>query len=291
MKETSRFTPEYATKDDKFTNYALWPYEPALAFEGKLRSINLLFQSFEVAGADDSMFRLIRRIREAAGIGNTVYGVKQAGGGLKWELYFYDYERSRRQRSMSLVLDAIKPVAASRVVPNESLLYFMFSMDVDNALAAGKRDLEELHMYIGNPGSVVSSGICYSVTESGNRLENLYYFFDARRQLDEVYAKAACSAHVDMTKIGIDAIVRPEYRDCRTICIANKQGSDCIYFAGVSIDAFISFLKEFGYPEETVSFVEKNRPMLDHLEYDVGFDYRMERDGLKVLKSGYYGIF
>ena len=148
MKETSRFTPEYATKDDKFTNYALWPYEPALAFEGKLRSINLLFQSFEVAGADDSMFRLIRRIREAAGIGKTVYGVKQAGGGLKWELYFYDYERSRRQRSMSLVLDAIKPVAASRVVPNESLLYFMFSMDVDNALAAGKRDLEEsAHVY------------------------------------------------------------------------------------------------------------------------------------------------
>ena len=58
-----------------------------------------------------------------------------------------------------------------------------------------------------------------------------------------------------------------------------------------SIDAFISFLKEFGYLEETVSFVEKNRPMLDHLEYDVGFDYRMERDGLKGLKSGYYGIF
>ena len=54
MKETSRFTPKYATKDDKFTNYALWPYEPALAFEGKLRSINLLFQSLR-CGADDSM--------------------------------------------------------------------------------------------------------------------------------------------------------------------------------------------------------------------------------------------
>ncbi len=117
MKETSRFTPEYATNEDKFTNYALWPYEPALAFEGKLRSINLLFQSFEVAGADDSMFRLVRLIREAAGIGKTVYGVKRAGGGLKWELYFYDYERSRRQRSMSLVLDAIKPLVGEPPCP------------------------------------------------------------------------------------------------------------------------------------------------------------------------------
>ena len=51
------------------------------------------------------------------------------------------------------------------------------------------------------------------------------------------------------------------------------------------------FLRQFGYPEETVSFVENNRSMLDHLEYDVGFDYRMEGSDLMVLKSGYYGIF
>ena len=90
-------------------------------------------------------------------------------------------------------------------------------------------------------------------------------------------AKAACSAHIDIARIGVDHIVRPELRDCRTICIANKQGNDCIYFAGIKLEPFIFFLKEFNYPEETISFVEKNRSMLDHLEYDVGFDYRMER--------------
>lgn len=290
MKET-RFSPEYTTEEDTFSNYALWPYEPAVTFAGKLRSINLLLHSFEVAGADDRLFELVGAIRKAVGVSKTVWGVKRTGDGLKWELYFYDYGRSRRQTSMSLVLDAIKPLVPCRLMPNENILYFMFSMDIDNALVTGKRDLKELNMYIGNPGSAVSSGICYSLTPEGSRLGNFYFFFDAHRQLDEVFAKAACSAHVDMTRIGIDSIVRPEFRDCRTICVANKQGNDCIYFAGIGVDPFISFLRQFGYSEETVCFVEKNRSVLDHLEYDVGFDYRMEGSDLVILKSGYYGIF
>ena len=37
--------------------------------------------------------------------------------------------------------------------------------------------------------------------------------------------------------------------------------------------------------------VEQNRAKLDHLEFDVGIDYRMDGDKLTVLKSGYYGTF
>ncbi len=290
MKETI-IRPEYTTEADIFFNYALWPYKPAVPYANKFRSINLLLHSFEIAGADERMFRLVGGLREAVGASNTVWGVKRIGESVRWEFYFYDYGRSRRQRSISLVLDALKPFVSSPLKPNENLLYFMFSLDIDNALATGKRNLEELHMYIGNPGSAVSSGICYALTPEGSRLENFYFFFDAQKQLDEVFAKAACSAHIDIARIGVDHIVRPELRDCRTICIANKQGNDCIYFAGIKLDQFIFFLKELNYPEETISFVEKNRSMLDHLEYDVGFDYRMDGSDLVILKSGYYGIF
>jgi len=154
-----------------------------------------------------------------------------------------------------------------------------------------EKDLDELHVYIGNPGTSVLSGICYAFSPEGSRLENFYFVFDARKELDNVFAKVACSAHVDMKRIGMNSIVIPELRDCGTITIANKQRNDCIYFSGVTVDQFITFLKRFNYPEETVSFVEKNRSMLDHLEYDVGFDYRMDGNCLKILKSGYYGIF
>ncbi len=290
MKETI-VRPEYTTEADTFFNYALWPYTPAVPYADKFRSINLLLHSFEIAGADERLFQLVRGIREAVGASNTVWGVKRIGESIRWELYFYDYARSRRERSMTLVLDAMKPFVSPRLRPNENLLYFMFSLDIDNALVTGKKDLEELHMYIGNPGSAVSSGICYALTPQGSRLENFYFFFDARKQLDEVFAKVSCSAHIDIARIGVDRIVRPELMDCRTICVANKQRNDCIYFAGIKVDQFIFFLKQLDYPEETISFVEKNRPMLDHLEFDVGFDYRMDASDLVILKSGYYGVF
>jgi hypothetical protein len=45
------------------------------------------------------------------------------------------------------------------------------------------------------------------------------------------------------------------------------------------------------YRASLTTFLEENRSKLDHLEFDVGFDYRMEEDRLIILKSGYYGIF
>jgi hypothetical protein len=122
-------------------------------------------------------------------------------------------------------------------------------------------------------------------------MENFYFFFDPKKDRDEVMAKVACSARIDTTVIPLDSILWPELRDCRTICIANKQHSDCAYFSGINVDQFLFFLKRMNYPEPIVSHVEANRDRLDHLLYDVGIDYRMEGDSLIILKSGYYGTF
>ena len=89
----------------------------------------------------------------------------------------------------------------------------------------------------------------------------------------------------------LDLVLVPELRRCRTICVANKQTHDCIYFSGVDVDQLAWFLRHLRYPSEVIGFVEANRAQLDHLLFDVGFDYRMEDGGLRVLKSGYYGVF
>ena len=89
----------------------------------------------------------------------------------------------------------------------------------------------------------------------------------------------------------MDEILRPELRDCRTICVANKQENDCVYFAGIGFDQFLFFLRWMRYRAELIAFLEENRTKLDHLDFDVGFDYRMDGDKLTVIKSGYYGIF
>lgn len=282
---------EYATADDPALNYCLWDYSPAAPAEDKFRSINLLLRSFDYAGLDARAFRVIESIRDELGPFRTVFGIKRLRDKMAWEFYFYDYARRQRDVSISRVLSAIRPLVSCNVAADERLPYFMFSIDFDAELASGVRTLDVVHMYIGNPGSVVSSGIAYAVRSTETKLENFYFFFDARTQLADVAGKIGSSAHFDETRISVEAVLLPELRDCRTICVANKQTHDCVYFSGVNVDQLLWFLNRFSYPEPIRSFIADNRSNLDHLLFDVGFDYRMDGTSLAVLKSGYYGVF
>jgi hypothetical protein len=221
----------------------------------------------------------------------TVWGAKLLGDEMRWELYFYDYRRRERKRSITRLLEAIKPFVTCGIPYDEALHYFMFSIDLHKGTLSEAGELDEIHMYIGNPGSTVSSGICYSLKKRETRLENFYFFFDAEKEMEDIIAKAVCSGYVNFTKTGIDQVILPELKRCRVIVIANKQYNDSIYFSGINIDQLIFFMKRMGYPWAVVSFAEENRAMLDHLLFDVGFDYRTEGDRLVVLKSGYYGFF
>jgi hypothetical protein len=282
---------EYTTEEDEFFDYCLWDYKPAAPSLNKLRSVNLLYHSYTVANASGRMFDIVRDIRKGLGVSRTVWGIKQVGEEITWEFYFYDYRRRERERSITRLLDVLRPYFTCDISPNENYPYFMFSIDLNDDLVAGGVRLDEIHMYIGNVGSSVSSGICYSVTQERTRLENFYFFFDAATQRKEILGKIASSAYVDMTRIPLDSILWPELRRCRVIVVANKQHNDCIYFSRIDVDQLLFFLRRMKYRQELVSFVEDHRPLLDHLLYDVGFDYRMEGGELKILKSGYYGYF
>lgn len=282
---------EYTTEQDLFFDFCLWEYMPPVPFENKFRSVNLLYHSFDIAGVQERIFELVQAIREGIGVSRTVWGVKQLGENISWEFYFYDYRRRERESSITKLLDIIKPFIRCEIKANENYQYFMSSIDINNDLIAGTRNLEEIHMYIGNPGSTVSSGICYSLTGRGTRLENFYFFFDAKKEMNEITGKAACSAYIDSTKTDIDQVLWPELKNCKVIVVANKQRNDSVYFSGIDVDQLIFFLKRMNYPGEIVSFVDENRSRLDHLKYDVGFDYRMEGQDLIILKSSYYGFF
>jgi len=282
---------EYTTDQDLFFDFCMWEYKPVVPYIDKFRSANLLFHSFDVMQTHERVFDLVRAIRERFGILQTVWGVKQLGREIRWEFYFYDYRKRERERSVTRILDTIRPLIPCGIKANESLDYFMFSIDIYKDLISGAANLEEVHMYIGNAGSTVSSGICYSVTPVGTGLENLYFFFDAKAQMDLIIDKIFCSAYVDITKIDLDRILWPELRECRVIVVANKQGNDAVYFSRINVDQLIFFMKRMGYLKELISFVEENRIKMDHLQFDVGYDYKMEGDKLEILKSGYYGIF
>lgn len=282
---------ENVGKEDKFYDFCLWEYEPLTAVTGKFRPVNLLFQSFHVTEMPEDAFNLVLRIRECIGDSRTVWGIKNVENKVRWEFYFYDYRRLERSRSITKLLDIIKPYIRCEVKANENLHYFMFSIDITKELLLDEKELDEIHMYIGNPGSTVSSGICYSLTSGPARLENFYFFFDAEKDAEDILDKIICSSCVDFTMIDMDEILLPGLKNCKVIVVANKQYNDSIYFSGIGINQLILFLKSMEYPERLVSFVEENRLQLDHLMFDAGFDYRMEENKLKIIKSGYYGIF
>jgi len=282
---------EYATAADPARNYCLWDYSPAAPVEDKFRSFNLLLQSFDYAGLDARAYAIVDAVREAIGPFQTVFGIKQLGERLAWEFYFYDYGRQARRVSAGRVLAAMAPWVPCTLVVNEQLPYFMFSLDFDADIAAGRRGLDVVHLYIGNPGSTVSSGIAYGLRDGGCTLENFYFFFDAQTQQRLAADKIECSAHLDATRLPLDTVLRPELRDCQTICVANKQSHDCVYFSGVTVGQLQFFVDWLGYPEPIRRFVHAHRTDLDHLLFDVGFDYRAQGDRLVVLKSGYYGVF
>src|SRR5690606_238101 len=112
----------------------------------------------------------------------------------------------------------------------------------------GRRELDVVHMYIGNPGSTVSSGIAYALRPQSTRLENFYFFFDARTQLQAAADKIFCSAYLEADRVEADAILWPQLRECRTICVANKQHNDCVYFSEINVDQLLYFFRALDYP-------------------------------------------
>ena len=281
---------EYTNNQDQYFNYCLWPYIPVSAVENKFRSVNLLLNSFEVAELPNKALNVVASIRKNIGIFRTVWGIKWLQNKLAWEFYFYDYQRWERDVSMTKVFQAIKPYINCEINAKDEIPYFMFSIDIDKQILANSK-LEKINMYIGNPGSNVSSGISYSVGVNQTQLENFYFFFDAKKQLEDAAAKIACSAYLDGRAIDINKILLPEFRECKTICVANKRNHDTIYFSEVNVEQLLLFLQKFHYPLEIINFVKSNKTLLDHMLYDIGFDYKIQDEDLIIIKSGYYGIF
>lgn len=282
---------EYAVAGEDQFDFCLWEYPAVQACAGKLRSISLLADSFESQQASPRAMEMVLAIRREFGALRTVWGVKQTGKEISWEFYFYDYDRTRRERSILRLLDTIRPWVPCTLEVRESTPYFMFSIDLSRELLAGAGELQELQMYIGNIGSLVSSGICYGVTRQQTRLKNFYFFFDARKEMSETEGKVFSSAYLDAADFSIDSVLWPELRDCQIIVVANKTDRDGVYFSRINVTQLLWFMKRMEYPQSQIHFVESNLDRLDHMLYDVGFDYRMEAGRLQIVKSAYYGVF
>jgi len=281
---------ERVAPGDRHADYCLWDYAPPAPPAGKLRSSTLLWAAIEASGGGGRLRAACEALRQGLGPFKTVYGVKKSGGRLSFEFYFYDYARLERLVSIPRVLDILSPYVDCGLGYSEGRPYFMFSIDLDEEVASRRRPLDTINIYIGNPGSSVSSGICYELKADSFRLANFYFFFNARREMADIVSKVASSAHHDLIGLPMRKILPPELVDCEVIVVANKKFGDGVYFSRLKVDPLIWFLEREGFPASLTGFVKRHRNSLDHMLYDVGLDYSVRNGEVVVAKSALYGL-
>ncbi|MEK0427313.1 MAG: hypothetical protein RJB11_3404 [Planctomycetota bacterium] len=277
--------------DAKYKNYCSWDYTPLSSGTGKLRPSSLLFLALSDLPYRQFLCQAIEQIQSMHGLFESVYGIKRIGERWSLEVYVYDYERTSRTRSWNGLFGGKSGVLSSSLQVRESTPYFMFSFDLDEQVASRGGSIDTAHLYIGNPGSMVSSGIAYRQDASGLTLENFYFFFDARSQQQEITDKMTESVFWDVKTQRIEELLLADLKECDTICLANKPKCDTIYFSGIHIQQLIRFCEWQNYPQSFVEFLLANEFQLDHLKYDVGLDYCWKQGQLQCLKSGIYGAF
>lgn len=282
---------KFTEPGDGYFDYCLWPYKPRKPVQGKLKASNLLYHSFELANLLPEASILLDALSRDFGDCKTVWGIKCRENTIEWEFYFYDYRRTERKVPAARLLSTISGNRRAPLFVNESIPYFMLSVDIGADLLRGLKEVDACHIYIGNPGSALSSGISYLVNSHDMRMKNLYCFFDPKTDLASVVQKITSSVHFLETQHNVQELLRPELVDCRTICVANKSSCDTVYFSGISIHQLIFALVWLKFPEELRVFIERYAEQLDHLTFDVGLDYTTKDGEIEVLNTGYYANF
>jgi len=287
-----RILSERIRPGDPYFNYCWWPYEPPVPGEGKLRASSLLWLAIQQMPEAAWLAETVASIQAALGDFRSVYGAKQVDGEWSLEVYLYDYEREGRVVSVERLAAACQGRLTFPDTVGSHVPYFMFSFDLNAEVAAVAGKIETVHVYVGNPGSTVSSGISYGFTDdpTATEMENFYFFFAA----DDVTAirdKVACSAFLNGPSTVEQSLLRPELMECHTICLANKRTSNTVYFSGVNVRQLMFFLNWQNYPSVFTDFVRDHQHELDHLLYDVGVDYQVRNNTVRFVKSGVYGVF
>lgn len=282
---------QFARPADMALDFCLWPYDrPRAPSDDALRTSALLYKSFETANFGPEMGALTEAIRNAFGHFATVWGMKWGTEGPSWEFYFYDYARNARSHGISDFLTATKGHLNCKLTPDDTLSYFMFSVEVTPSHLRGA-PLEQIDIYVGNPGSTVSSGICYGLTDTGYAMRNFYFFFDAINEVQQIHDKLTESIHLPQSGLDLRDLLWPEMDGVETIVVANKKKCDGLYFSRIRAAQLAHFLAKLGFPQDLRDFLAAHHDALDHHLYDVGWDFACDSAGvINPTKGSFYGL-
>lgn len=271
---------------DVLHDYILEPYEPRAPIQGKLRSVNALYETFALAGLDDRGHAMVEAVRGALGPFRTVWGAKwdeDRGSWRGWELYFYDWKRLHADLSIEALKRILAPFVGIDARPGRELPWHMLSVEVPPAVLGGDGTAVPIHVYVDMRS--------YELLGDRWTFENVYTFHDPRREIDDVMHRLRASVHVDLSRDALAELIPPALFRCHKLCVANKATGDALYFSRVDTRALLGFLRRGKYPSELIDWLESEKSRLAHLLWDVGVDFTARDGRAHIRRSGFYGSF
>ena len=276
--------PETCDGSDRFHDYVLLEYEPVTSPVGRLRSLNVLVESFALAGLETEGVRVLEGVRDALGPFRTVWGIKwhHAERRLGWELYFYDFERAHADLSIDHLTEVLAPWVVIGGREPRPLPWHMFSVEL-GAEQLRREQPAALDIYVDMRS--------YKCSADGLRFENVYTFHHAKTEVDEVLHRLRTCLHLDPERDRLADWLPPHLFDCRKICVANKRAADALYFSRVRTSALQRFLGDHDWPAALRGYIDARADGFAHLLWDVGVDFQATEHGAAALKTGIYGSF
>jgi len=277
------------SRGTKYRDYVLTDYEPLLEPWGKLHPVSLFRYALHKEGLLAVVDPALRALRSALGAEETVWGIKYGPNGFSGELYFYNDSQNAKgnPKSVARIKEIMRPFFAIPGHVPGGARYFMCSLEFTaESFALGR--LGEFRLYFSDGGR---GGYSFSAGDNGLLLENHYSFYKIPAELEEARRKVRLSVRTG-GNWGTPSFFPGYCLPCHTICHAIKPESDALYFSRITTGKLTRFAAEL--PCKYISkFLRKNRSLLGHLLWDVGFDY-CSASGHRCLKNigaGKFGIY
>lgn len=269
-------------------DYVLRPYAPHVAPEGRAHSVSLL-RWFLRETDQECIWPVVERCRAYLGAGETVWGFKTtATGQTGVELYFYRDQGGADplRKSATSLVGVLADLLHIDTQFDESLPYVMCSLELTRDTLATRRSPGFRIYTPGNRARIGHDGTSYLATGRSLIRENTYYFYNTDTELPLVTEQVRHSARAG----GDERLLPRGLTRCFSICFANKQQSDALYFSRVTTAQTIVALRTL-WPSVSAC-LQENRADFAHLCWDIGYDFSAPANHLRaptIQKVGIYG--
>lgn len=256
-----------------------------------------------------------QKLQDKYGPGKMIYGVKCKDGIVRYEFYFYGihsvFDREVLSEDFYSDEDHNSQWELNEYIKFHETLFPEDHYDLSKVDKTGlcifSIDLTEEDVILGRTPNL---NLYYSTSPVINIPFLLYertYYQNSSQKLRGVvwtdeYRVIFSSANTFATKcdmIGINIedaknvinfAIKTQYA-CSVVSIFNKGPEIGLYFYGIKIDPFISFLDTYNYPGQLTEFCLQHREDLAKTNIEVGFHFLKGSQTSTPSRSAFYGVF